>query len=560
MNRPYKLTEIVGTLTLGVWLAGGLPLFAQAPMVDHGGGASSPGPASITLNGTLSGGAADVFIYWGDADGGANPAAWDNRIDFGNRALGPFSTNLVGLLYGLQYHYRAFASNAMGTAWAPASSAFLVDPPAGAQPNGIGGLELWLNAGTIGSNNNETVGFWPDDSGHGYHVDRLSGGASDPAYLDNVLNGHPVVRYDGNDYHFTTHNFSGLGPYSIFSVARYTDPGHGVSSDRVICSRDNNWLFGFYVESTEEWYAGGWIHQGGNANTDWHVHIGTHNDDPDPAAAFWMDGVLLTTNNTASTTLADVPGRIALGARNNSTDKSSRCEIAEIIIYNRVLSDAELLTVAGYLSEKYNLPTALPVSPFVELQITSDPISNLTGDSAQLNATVGGNGAVFDVTAYYGTADGGVNPGLWDNSLDMGSFTNRELTAIGAGLSGLAGTTTYYYRYRLQNAATTIWTTATGSFTTPLDLTDFNAQLKITFDGYTRPQTLNDFPTLVTLGTNLQNFTYESFCSTNGGDLRFFNSNLTEELSYEVERWDPDGESLLWVPGPQQGDARRIRP
>ncbi len=72
--------------------------------------------------------------------------------------------------------------------------------------------------------------------------------------------------------------------------------------------------------------------------------------------------------------------------------------------------------------------------------------------------------------------------------------------------------------------------------------------LPITLSGYDKPEPLTNFPVLVTLGTHLAGFSYTTFGSpSTGADLRFASSNRTDELSYEIEKWDTNGTSCVWV-------------
>jgi hypothetical protein len=71
---------------------------------------------------------------------------------------------------------------------------------------------------------------------------------------------------------------------------------------------------------------------------------------------------------------------------------------------------------------------------------------------------------------------------------------------------------------------------------------------KIAFQGYTKSETLTNFPVLVKLGPGfVAGFEYQQFGSTNGADLRFASSNDTDELTYEIEKWDISGTSYIWV-------------
>jgi len=62
------------------------------------------------------------------------------------------------------------------------------------------------------------------------------------------------------------------------------------------------------------------------------------------------------------------------------------------------------------------------------------------------------------------------------------------------------------------------------------------------------PGALTNFPALVQLGTNIGSFSYLQFNSpTNGADLRFSDSSGSNVLYHEIERWDTNGQSVVWV-------------
>ena len=46
----------------------------------------------------------------------------------------------------------------------------------------------------------------------------------------------------------------------------------------------------------------------------------------------------------------------------------------------------------------------------------------------------------------------------------------------------------------------------------------------LSFGGYAGSKTLENFPVLVELGTHVNNFSYNSFITAEGGDLRFFDA------------------------------------
>src|ERR1039457_5772960 len=104
------------------------------PSIGNGGGASNVTMSSATVNANLSsmGGLPTVVcIYWGPSDGSMNAAAWSNVVNLGVMSVGPFSTNITGLVSGDLYYYRCWASNSVGVAWAQASTNFFspLGPP-----------------------------------------------------------------------------------------------------------------------------------------------------------------------------------------------------------------------------------------------------------------------------------------------------------------------------------------------------------------------------------------------------------------------------------------------
>ena len=79
-------------------------------------------------------------------------------------------------------------------------------------------------------------------------------------------------------------------------------------------------------------------------------------------------------------------------------------------------------------------------------------------------------------------------------------------------------------------------------------------QANIRFQSYNRPETLTNFPVLVVLSTNIPGFSYADFSSSAGADLRF-GTNRFSELNYEIEKWNTNGASYVWVQVPRLADT-----
>ena len=72
-------------------------------------------------------------------------------------------------------------------------------------------------------------------------------------------------------------------------------------------------------------------------------------------------------------------------------------------------------------------------------------------------------------------------------------------------------------------------------------------RLPVTFGGYSAAEPLTNFPALVVLNEGLPGFLYNQFAKTQGGDLRFYAADEGMELPYEVEQWNTNGSSYVWV-------------
>ena len=82
------------------------------------------------------------------------------------------------------------------------------------------------------------------------------------------------------------------------------------------------------------------------------------------------------------------------------------------------------------------------------------------------------------------------------------------------------------------------------------DWRQYAHKFNISFPGVTEGETLTDFPVLVKISEGSPaGFRYADCLKHNGGDLRFADENGAL-LSCEVEVWNPEGESLIWVKVP----------
>ena len=81
------------------------------------------------------------------------------------------------------------------------------------------------------------------------------------------------------------------------------------------------------------------------------------------------------------------------------------------------------------------------------------------------------------------------------------------------------------------------------------DWSKYSESFRVTFSGYTGTETLENFPALIRVSPSLNSFSYDKCKVSGGGDLRFSDAN-GYLLQSEVELWNTNGESLVWVKVP----------
>ena len=81
-------------------------------------------------------------------------------------------------------------------------------------------------------------------------------------------------------------------------------------------------------------------------------------------------------------------------------------------------------------------------------------------------------------------------------------------------------------------------------------LADYAKEFNVKFAGYAGTTALTNFPALIRLSQARNGFDYSKCRLADGGDVRFFDAD-DNLLPCEVDTWDPNGESLIWVSVPE---------
>jgi hypothetical protein len=215
------------------------------------------------------------------------------------------------------------------------------------------GLVMWMDAAddtTFSYSSGTTVSQWRDKSGYNYHMVPKVNGPTRSVFLNSrkVL-AFTAVQTIGNDVIDLSSTTS-----TVFVVSRYTS---GTNQRVLTCNLDSgggNWLLGHWGGYVNQYYAEGWVsYQVYGNDTVWRVYMGDYSGPPAGAntdlANIYSNGTAIVTNSTAAS-----GGLRKLGI-NYYSNETSTCEVAEIIVFNRVLTVTERRLVHTYLGQKWGI-------------------------------------------------------------------------------------------------------------------------------------------------------------------------------------------------------------
>jgi hypothetical protein len=146
----------------------------------------------------------------------------------------------------------------------------------------------------------------------------------------------------------TTSSFY-TGPHTIMSATRYTDTsGNG----RMLAGNSNNWLLGQWQNTTENYYAEGWVYGAGSGanDTNWRIYTAT-GDQASDSYSFFLNGTLLQSGSTAG---SGGPNGLFAGSWGGSSEHSDG-QVCFVMVYNRILSTAEVTQNYNALKSKVGL-------------------------------------------------------------------------------------------------------------------------------------------------------------------------------------------------------------
>ena len=221
------------------------------------------------------------------------------------------------------------------------------------------GLQLWLRADALTDKlgDGATVPRWPASVGPDLAVPTvklLSGDmAARPTFVANAINGQPVTRFDGVDDllaapGFANERLAGRA-FTVLMVTQSDDPCFGLSGNSLSASGGVPRLYLTRRGMTYDALVN--VVRLGTPDGD--AAIATFMHDGNSTAMAYLNGVVVGTRSDLPVVAEFGGGHLTVsfwsGARNHAGD------LAELIVFDRRLPDAEREAIESYLAEKYGI-------------------------------------------------------------------------------------------------------------------------------------------------------------------------------------------------------------
>ncbi len=262
------------------------------------------------------------------------------------------------------------------------------------------GLQEWFDASSAASvvQVGGLVPQWNDLTGNGRNLAQTNT-AYQPTLAASGINGLPSIRFDGNDAISNTYNPS--TPYTILTVSQM----QGTQNARLITATSNNWLLGYWNGNADQFYAEGSVRLGGGPTPNNAVHFYAATGSGTLSALY--DGNTQIASNAGGLV---APNGLSLGAwAGNGANEASKADIGEVLLFNRVLSAAELASVATYLNSKWTsagsgntnvIPDGSNVVVSGSASFDMGAYNETVGGLSLVNGTVDGKGTLTSNSGY----------------------------------------------------------------------------------------------------------------------------------------------------------------
>ncbi len=236
--------------------------------------------------------------------------------------------------------------------------------------SGTSDLVLWLDAAKItGVTDLNTVGIWKDISGYGNDAS-ITGTANKPHFRENIVNGNPVVGFNGSAGYLQGSFGGSFGaPCTIIAVPYFNDLNQAANTNDYIISIGSGGGSYKHFSIARRKSSGGdgnryysWVNDGSPKLGDtivaqqWNI-LSQVNATTSQYHTFYQNGAASTTNDDYSS-FPSTDGIYRIGQWYHGGDNRLNGRLAELMVFDKVLSVLELNIIHSYLSAKYDVSIA----------------------------------------------------------------------------------------------------------------------------------------------------------------------------------------------------------
>ncbi len=248
-------------------------------------------------------------------------------------------------------------------------------------PSTIAGLQFWIIADSA-QNVMGSMPVWNDESTNSYNL--LQGNSNQqPTVISNALNGHSVVHFDGvNDYMQINFGTSYNTPQTFFVVFKDINTFYGKVYDGI---NSYNGLR-YYNNYLATRIGGDLVGYSKSSPFDFIINTGEFNGSN---SKIYENSVLKSSGYLPANTLSG----LTIGSSFEIGSKWFGGDIAEIIMFNQILSPADRLNIELYLNSKYG--ASISVGPdilttdFCAVNINTNPgFSNVLWSTGETSSTI----------------------------------------------------------------------------------------------------------------------------------------------------------------------------
>jgi hypothetical protein len=371
---------------------------------------------SAVLNGTVTSAIASTYHFaYGTSAASLTSSTVETDVSAGTSV--PVSAAVTGLTTQTLYYYALVATNTNGTVTSNTALVYMQ----GSVPTS--NLKMWLRADQQVTTSSSAVTNWGDISGNANNAAQATAN-SQPLWVDSTMNVNPVVRFNGTTSYLLLPTAISLGiqssPYEYFIVARSSS----ASVQFLIAGAIEQYEFHLlpsgarFIPATHIYLDQTAAACDGNP----HLFAGRASV---TGGAIRIDGIDggTSTNSTIST-----DGNVLrLGMRSDNSFPLNG-DIAEVLIYNCVLTTTARDSVEQYINQRYNINSgALPV------ELVSFTASVEKNDiSLNWQTTTEKNSNKFEIQRSLASANNWVSIGTvkaadLSNSPKQYSFTDNKL-------------------------------------------------------------------------------------------------------------------------------------